>query len=92
MSSMIADGKNAHTAVTAWMADNPGSVPVADAAVGPAAGAVYTAMRATTGNTVTVAAGGNVTVTETAGGRGLTAGSNYVIAIDGTITNNITVD
>ncbi len=90
-SSMIADGKNAHTAVTAWMADHPGVAPGADVAVGPAAGAVYTAMRATNGNTVTVAAGGDVTVTETTGGRGLTAGSNYVITIAGVSTDNITI-
>ena len=90
-SSMVADGKNAHTAVTAWMADNPGLAPVADVAVGPAAGAVYTAMRATRGNTVNVAAGGNVTVTETVGSRGLTAGSNYVVDISGAYTDNVTI-
>ncbi len=89
--SMIADGKNAHTAVAAWMADNPGAVAPADAAVGPAPGAVYTQMRPTTGNTVTVVAGGAVTVTETAGGRGLVAGSNYTIDALSVATNNITV-
>jgi len=90
-SSMIADAKNAHTAIAAYMADNPGVAAPADVAVGPAAGAVYAQMRATTGNTITVAAGGDVTVTETAGGRGLTAGSNYVITSAGVNTNNITV-
>jgi type IV pilus assembly protein PilA len=90
-SSMIADGKNAHTAVAAWMADNPGLVPVADVSVGPAPGAVYTSMRATTGNTVNVAVGGAVTVTETAGGRGLVGGSNYTISAIGVAANNITV-
>ena len=90
-SSMVADGKNAHTAIAAYMADNPGIVPPADVAVGPAAGAIYTQMRPTTGNTATVAAGGVVTITETVGGRGLTAGSNYAIDAAGVVTNNITI-
>ena len=89
--SMISDAKSGHTAVAAWMADNPGLVPVADVAVGPAAGAVYTSMRATVGNTVTVAAGGDVTVTETVGNRGLTAGSNYLITVAGVTTPGITI-
>lgn len=92
-SSMIADGKNAHTAVTAWMADHPGQAAPAQAAlVGPATGGTYTSMRATDGNTVTVVAGGDVDVTETTGGRGLAAGSHYQILVDGTITNAITVE
>lgn len=90
-SSMVADAKNAHTAVAAWMSDNPGQAPVADVAVGPGAGAIYTSMRATDGNTVNVAAGGDVTVTETTGNRGLTAGSNFVIAITGVQTDNVTI-
>ena len=90
-SSMVADAKNAHTAVAAWMSDNPGSAPVADVAVGPGSGAVYTSMRATDGNTVNVAAGGDVTVSETTGNRGLTAGSTFVIAITGVQTDNVTI-
>jgi type IV pilus assembly protein PilA len=90
-SSMIADGKNTHTAIAAYMADNPGVTPPADVAIGPAVGAVYTQMRPTVGNTVNVAAGGAVTVTETTGGRGLTAGSNYVIDAAGVVTNGITI-
>jgi type IV pilus assembly protein PilA len=89
--SMIADGKNAHTAIAAWMADNPGLAAPADVSVGPAAGAVYTQMRATQGNTATVAAGGAVAVTETVGGRGLAAGSTYLIDAFGVVTNSITV-
>ena len=93
--SMISDGKNAHTAVTAWMADNPGvaaptDVADATASTTPVQGTVLTSMRATPGNAVTVTAGA-VVVTEV-GGRGLAAGSHYDIAVDGTITNGITVD
>lgn len=95
-SSMISDAKNAHTAVTAWMADNPGQTAPAQAALaGDAAGtpgAVYTSMRATLGNTITVTAGGNVDVTETTGGRGLRAGSHYAIDAAGVVTNAIVVD
>jgi type IV pilus assembly protein PilA len=91
-SSMIADAKNAHTAVTAWMSDNPGATAPAQAAlVGPATGGTYTAMRATTGNTITVAAGGDVDVTETTGGRGLQAGSHYAITAAGVPTDAIVI-
>lgn len=91
-SSMVADAKNAHTAVTAWMADHPGVAAPAQAALaGPGAGATYTAARVTAGNTLTVAAGGDVSVTETAGGRGLAANSAYLISAAGVQTNNITV-
>jgi len=91
-SSMIADGKNAHTAVAAWMSDNPGLVPPADGTVGGGAlPATYTSMRATLGNTIAVAAGGQVTVSETVGGRGLAAGSTYVIGADGIAVDSVTV-
>lgn len=91
-SSMIADAKNAHTAVAAWMTDHPGQAPPADGSVDGAVGATYTSMRSTLGNTVAVAAGGNVVVTETnPGTRGLTGGSHYDIAIDGTATDAVTV-
>jgi type IV pilus assembly protein PilA len=90
--SMISDAKSAHTAVSAWMADNPGAAIPGDAAIGPAAGAVFAQMRATQGNTVTVTAvTGDVTVTETVGTRGLVAGSNYVISGLGVVANGITV-
>ena len=91
-SSMVADAKNAHTAVTAYVADHPNATPPAETVVGPAQGGpAYTALRVTAGNTATIAAGGDVTVTETVGNRGLTAGSNYVITIAGVNTNNITI-
>ncbi|PKN05157.1 MAG: pilus assembly protein [Deltaproteobacteria bacterium HGW-Deltaproteobacteria-9] len=89
--SMISDAKSGHTAVAAWMADNPGLVPAGEVIVGPAAGVIYSSMRATVGNTATVAAGGDVTVTETVGSRGLAPGSNYLITAAGVTTNNITV-
>ena len=91
-SSMISDAKNAHTAVTAYMADHPGVTAPAETVTGPNSGTTYTSLRATQGNTVAVAAGGNVDVTETTGGRGLEAGSHYQILVDGTITNAITVE
>jgi type IV pilus assembly protein PilA len=89
--SMIADAKNAHTAVAAYLGDNPGLVAPADTATGPGTGAVYLQMRATAGNTVTVAAGGDVDVTETAGGRGLAGGSHYAITAAGVATPGITI-
>lgn len=82
--TMVSDARNAHTAVNAWLADNPGQAVAgetidATAATQPVAGGTYTAARASVGNQVTIAAGGdievisptnypNVTVTMTADG------------------------
>jgi type IV pilus assembly protein PilA len=90
-SSMIADAKNAHTAVAAYLADNPGATAPSDSVVGPEASKIYQSMRATDGNTITVAAGGDVTVSETTGARGLTAGSVYTITAAGVATDSITI-
>ncbi len=91
-SSMIADGKNAHTAVASWMTDHPGQVAPGEAVTGPNTGATYTQLRVTDGNTVTVAAGGAISVTETVGNRGLAAGSKYDINATGASTDSITVN
>ena len=90
-SSMVADAKSAHTAVIAWTADNPGQAAPAETVVGPAQGATYTSLRVTDGNTVVIVGGGDLTVNETAGGRGLDAGSNVTLTAAGVLTNNITI-
>lgn len=91
VASMVADAKSAHTAVIAWTADNPGLAAPAETVVGPAQGATYQSLRVTDGNTVAIAAGGDVTVTETTGGRGLVAGSNVTLTAAGVFTNSATV-
>jgi type IV pilus assembly protein PilA len=80
--SVISDCKNAYTAVEAWRADNPGGTPVA----GNPGTAPYASARLTTGNAVAIAAGGQVT-----GTRAADLGGSYIIAVDGTITNSLTV-
>jgi type IV pilus assembly protein PilA len=67
-STMVNDARNAHTAVNAWLAENPGQVAPGEVINGvgsatPVAGTTYTAARASVGNLVTIAAGGDITVT-----------------------------
>ena len=47
----------------AWLADNPGGNPPAETIIGPAAGVNYPEVRASDGSTISIAAGGSVTVT-----------------------------
>jgi len=62
--SSIADCKNAYTAVEAYRADFPGVNPPAETiGPGPATGVTYPAARASKGSTVVIAAGGNVSAT-----------------------------
>jgi type IV pilus assembly protein PilA len=55
--SVLADAKNAHTAVNAWMADNPGVAAPDETVAAGTTGTTYTAARASAGNTVTITAG-----------------------------------
>jgi type IV pilus assembly protein PilA len=80
--SVISDCKNAYTAVEAWRADNPGLTPIA----GTPGAAPYASARLTQGNTVVIAAGGQVT-----GSRPADLGGTYVISDVGAITNGLTV-
>jgi type IV pilus assembly protein PilA len=80
--SVISDAKNAYTAVEAWRADNPGGNPPA----GVPGAAPYTAARVPTGNTIAIAAGGQVT-----GSRPADLAGSYVINVDGSITSNLAV-
>ena len=63
MTTARTDARNAHTAVHAWLADNPGGNPPAETIIGPAAGVNYPEVRASDGSTISIAAGGSVTVT-----------------------------
>jgi type IV pilus assembly protein PilA len=55
------DAKNAYTAVQAYLGDHPG-VPAPGDTIATTGGSIYTAAKASVGNTVTVAAGGEITV------------------------------
>jgi type IV pilus assembly protein PilA len=79
--SVKADAKNAVTAVTAYMADNPGIVPKAETIASDKRGVLYPGAGASTGNTVTIALGtastpGDVKVENTS------LSGNYTIAGD----------
>jgi len=74
VASCVADGKNALTGVTAWAGENPTATPSVEV-IGPGTtnnpGAIYTTVRASAGNTISIAAGtgagvpGVITVTNT---------------------------
>jgi len=60
------DARNAYTAVQAWRTDNPAGVPTAETIAPLTKGATYTAVRASTGVTIDIAAGtGDITVKHT---------------------------
>jgi type IV pilus assembly protein PilA len=63
MATCRSDAKNAFTAVQAWIADNPGSSPPAETINPLTVGVNYPAARTSTGVTIVVAAGGQVTAT-----------------------------
>ena len=63
MTAARTDARNAHTAVHAWLTNNPGGNPPAEAIISPAAGVNYPEIRASNGSTISIAAGGSVTVT-----------------------------
>ena len=63
MTAARMDARNAHTAVHAWLTNNPGGNPPAEAIIGPATGVNYPEVRASDGSTISIAIGGSVTVT-----------------------------
>lgn len=70
------DARNAYTAVQAWQTDHPGDTPTAETIAPLGVGATYNAVRASTGVTIDIAAGGQVTVTHTNLGGSLILAAN----------------
>jgi type IV pilus assembly protein PilA len=84
MASVKSDAKNAYTAVESWKGDNPGVSPTAETIASGGTGTTYKSARASAGNSVEVAAGGQVTVTNTA-----TLTGSYVIDTGGVATDTL---
>ena len=82
--SVLADAKNAHTAVNAYMVDYPSAVPPAETINPLATGAVYSSARASSGNTITIVGGGALTVTNN------NLGAGYSVAINAYGTQTVT--
>ena len=88
MASVKSDAKNAYTAVVAYQGDNTGVTAPAETITGPATGGTYTSARVTTGNVVTIAAGGAVSATHTNAGE-LTG--TYAIDTAGVATDTLAI-
>ena len=73
--SVQADAKNAHTAVNAYMVDFPGSNPPGETINPGTTGSTYESARASKGNTITIASGGSLSVTNN------NLGNDYVVEI-----------
>jgi len=86
--SVIADAKNAYTALTAYLGDNPGVAAPAETVAGGATGTTYTALRVSVGNQVAIAAGGVITATHTNTAQ---LGGQYVIGTDGVAADGLTI-
>jgi type IV pilus assembly protein PilA len=85
MATARSDARNAYTAVQAYLADHPGTLPP-DETINPLAqGVNYAAARASAGVTIAIANNGTVTTNHTS------LNGNYVInAGDGAITDGLT--
>ena len=55
--SCVADAKNAYTGVTAYTGENPSLAPPAEVITSAAPGVAYPTVKASAGNTITIAAG-----------------------------------
>ena len=86
--SVIADAKNAYTAVTAYLGDNPGVTAPAETIAGGATGTTYTSLRVSAGNQVVVADGGAITATHT---NTAELGGDYQIGTNGVATDALTI-
>lgn len=85
MATARSDARNAFTAVQAYMADNPGAVPPAETISPLTNGVIYQAGRASTGVTITVAAGGQVTTNH------VSLNGSYILAANtGAVTDTLT--
>jgi type IV pilus assembly protein PilA len=82
IATVKSDAKNAYTAIQAYLGDNPGVTAVADT-IATTGGAVYKSAKASAGNSVTVAAGGVITVAATDNLSG-----TYVMDADGKVTTD----
>ncbi len=91
MAAVKSDAKNALTAVTMYMTDNPGVVPPAETIASEQTGATYKGARASKGSSIAIAAGtasspGNITVTHASLG-----GSYIITGATGAATDTLTV-
>jgi len=84
-----ADGKNAHTAVNAYLVDFPGGTPPADAIAAGATSTLYNGLRASATDAIAIASGGTVTVTPTAG-LGVTG--TYIVSYTGVVTDSLVIN
>jgi type IV pilus assembly protein PilA len=84
MTAARTDARNAHTAVHAWLTNNPGGNPPAETIIGQAAGVNYPEIRASDGSTISIAAG-SVIVT-----HARVNGSYSINITTGAITDTLT--
>ncbi|MFH1079369.1 MAG: prepilin-type N-terminal cleavage/methylation domain-containing protein [Pseudomonadota bacterium] len=83
IASCVSDGKNAYTAIQAYLGDFPGATAPAETIASGAQGTIYSSARASAGNTVTIASGGTLTVTS----ANLTG--SYAMDANGLATNTL---
>lgn len=82
MSSVKTDAKNAYTAVQAYIGDNPGTAVPADT-ITASGGTIYTGAKSSPGNTITVAAGGQIKITNS------NLNGSYIRDSEGTVNDTL---
>ena len=89
MASVRTDGKNAHTAVVAYLGDNPGVAIPGETITSGNTGTTYNSARATTGNQIVIAATtGQVTATRT---NALEVSGSYIIDSASVVTDTLAI-
>ena len=79
IATVKSDAKNAYTAIQAYLGDNPGVVAPGDT-IGTGGGGIYKSAKASVGNSITVASGGEITITATSNLSG-----SYIMTSDGQV-------
>lgn len=88
IASVKTDAKNAHTAMVAYQSDYPGITPPAEIIGSGLTGTIYKNARATTGNQIEIAEGGQVTATRVLATE---VSGSYIISISGVVTDTLAI-
>lgn len=83
ISSAEADARNAHTMVESWRVQSPTGTPPAETIISGSIGKTYDGVKAGGTNTISIAEGGQITVTSTR------LAGKYVIDADGVHSNTL---
>lgn len=83
MASVRADAGTAYKGIRIWIDDNNGAAPTAETIAGGSVGATYPYIKASKDNTIAIAAGGVITITNA------NLNGSHITDVDGAITDTL---